>query len=216
MRISWDKDMVLLINDNQKGSISWSQTLPERVAPGNELVDIPTSPGLRNHTGSCSWAQVWTEFPSLQVGQKQHRHRLNLSPSHSTEGIKAVRKSSKRCGGCVLWAGYFLIQWWQILAHIQKQILQMEESIEIIFKGQRVTTLEKSAALSLSEMKCCQVVLAYTKKQSCLLWKLNCNILICLSTPKYGLHLLVLICNGAFCNPNKISFYILHTVLMEC
>lgn len=65
---------------------------------------------------------------------------------------------------CELWAGHFLTQWWQILAHIQKQMFQMDESIDVVLKQQRVTTLEKPAALSLHEMKCSQVILACSKK----------------------------------------------------
>lgn len=58
--------------------------------------------------------------------------------------------------------GHFLTQRWQILAHIQKRILEVEESIAVVLKQQRVT--KKPAALSLSEIKCSQVILAYTKK----------------------------------------------------
>lgn len=63
MRISWDEDMVSLIKANQKGSISWSQTFPEKVAPDNELIDTPTGPGFRNHAGSCSEHRCELSFP---------------------------------------------------------------------------------------------------------------------------------------------------------
>lgn len=40
----------------------------------------------------------------------------------------------------------------------------MDEGIDVVLKQQRVTTLEKPAALSLHEMKCSQVILACSKK----------------------------------------------------
>lgn len=62
----------------------------------------------------------------------------------------------------MLWAGYFLTQWWQMLTSKSRSLRC--ESIEVVLKQQKVTTQEKPAALSSHGMKCSQVLLVYSKK----------------------------------------------------
>lgn len=108
MRISWHEDMVLLIKENQKGSISWSQTLPEKVAPGNELVDGPTSPGFRNRLEAALEHRCELNFPASSAGGAEAAQTQTQSKSlPEYRGDKG--KSSKQWGVCMLWTGYLFL-----------------------------------------------------------------------------------------------------------
>lgn len=163
MRISWDEDTVLFKKDNQKGSIAWSPTLPEKVVPGNELGDMPISLDSEIRLEAALEHRCVLNFPASSAGQAEAAQAQTQSKSlWEYRGDKHSEERAVNDEGCVSYGRVFLNP---VVADalIQKQILQVEEIIEVVLKQQRMTILRRPAALSWSEMKCSQVILTYTK-----------------------------------------------------
>lgn len=109
MRISWDEDMVLFKKDNQKGSIAWSPTLPEKVVPGNELGDMPISLGSEIRLEAALEHRCVLNFPGSSAGQAEAAQAQTQSKSlWEYRGDKHSEERAVNDEGCVSHGRVFL------------------------------------------------------------------------------------------------------------